>query len=315
MTISRGAAHAPRVLLLGDDMSAERIALIAPAKVNLFLAVGDRRPDGYHDVVTILQSLDERVADTVMIERADALSVTCNPDVGVPAEQNLAYRALLGLGVLAGREPGFSVSILKRVPAAGGLGGASADAAAVLVGGCRLWDLDATSPEVTALAASLGADVPFFIEGGTALYAGRGDTLVRRMHTPALDIVVVNPGVPVPTPAAYAAFDRLLRPTAPTAEGMLGALAARDVAAISAQLYNNLAEAACGHAPEVTEALHMISQSEGVLGALVSGSGSSVFGICEDADAAERVAQAASARRGWWASATSASPGGIAEVE
>ncbi|TDB37764.1 MAG: 4-(cytidine 5'-diphospho)-2-C-methyl-D-erythritol kinase [Actinobacteria bacterium] len=310
MTISRGAASAPRVLLSGDDMSAERISLLAPAKVNLFLAVGDRRPDGYHDVVTVLQKLDARVADTVTIERADELSVVCEPAIDIPAEQNLAFRALLGLGALAGREPRFSVTLRKRVPAAGGLGGASTDAAAALVGACRLWGLDAASPEVTALAASLGADVPFFISGGTALYAGRGDTLVRRMDTPPLDLVIVNPGVPVPTPAAYAMFDRLLCPAVPTVDRMLGALASRDPRTIAAALFNNLAEAACDLAPEVAEALAFVTQSEGVLGALVSGSGSSVFGICEDAEAAEAVARAANTRPAWRASATAASPGG-----
>ncbi|PKQ37678.1 MAG: 4-(cytidine 5'-diphospho)-2-C-methyl-D-erythritol kinase [Actinobacteria bacterium HGW-Actinobacteria-1] len=296
-------------------MSAERITLLAPAKVNLFLAVGDRRPDGYHDVVTILQALDERVADTVIIERADVLTVICEPSIGIPAEENLAFRALEGLGALVGREPAFSVTISKRVPAAGGLGGASADAAAALVGACRLWGLPADSPEVTALAASLGADVPFFIAGGTALYAGRGDMLVRRLDTPALDLVVVNPGVPVSTPAAYATFDRLLRPAVPTVDGMLRALASHDIGEISAQLFNNLAEAACDLAPEVAEALHFVSQSEGVLGAIVSGSGSSVFGVCEDAETAERVAHDAGMHGDWWASATMARPGGSAEIE
>lgn len=296
-------------------MSAERITLLAPAKVNLFLAVGERRPDGYHDVVTILQTLDERVADTVAIERADALTVTCEPPIGIPAEENLAFRALDGLSALAGREPALAVTISKRVPAAGGLGGASADAAAVLVGACRLWGLAADSPEVTALAASLGADVPFFIAGGTALYSGRGDALVRRLDTPALDLVVVNPGVPVSTPAAYATFDRLLRPTAPKVDGMLRALESHDVAAIASRLFNNLAEAACDLAPEVTAALSFVSQSEGVLGAIVSGSGSSVFGVCEDARTAERVAHDAGMQSGWWASATTAFPGGSAESE
>lgn len=294
-------------------MPAERITLLAPAKVNLFLAVGDRRPDGYHDVVTILQALDERVADAVTIERADALSVTCEPPIGIPAEENLAFRALERLGALVGREPAFSVTISKRVPAAGGLGGASADAAAALVGACRLWGLAADSPELTALAASLGADVPFFIGGGTALYTGRGDMLVRRLDTPALDLVVVNPGVPVSTPAAYATFDRLLRPAVPTVDDMLSALQSRDAAMIASRLFNNLTEAACDLAPEVSEALHFVSQSEGVLGAIVSGSGSSVFGVCEDAETAKRVAHDAGMHSDWWASATAACPGGIAE--
>ncbi len=291
----------------------ERIELLAPAKINLFLAVGDRRPDGYHDVVTVLQALDERVADVVELEVADALSVLCEPEIGVPAEQNLVFRALIGLAEMAGRAPGLSAVVHKRVPAGGGLGGASSNAAAAIVGGCRLWGLDETAPEVDALAASLGADVPFFIGGGTALFSGRGDVLVRRMSTPALELVIINPGVPVSTPSAYAAFDRLLSATPPDVSRVLAAVESGDTPAIADALFNNLAEAACHLAPEVHEALRFTARSDGVLGALVSGSGSSVFGLCESAVAAERVAREADARDGWWARATAASPGGIAE--
>ena len=296
-------------------MAADHIALLAPAKVNLFLAVGARRSDGYHDVVTILQALDERVADVVELTAADSLSVICDPDIGVTAEENLVHRALVRLGEIAGRAPEFSVLVHKRVPAAGGLGGASSDAAAALVGACRLWGLDETAAVVTDVAKSLGADVPFFLGGGTALYDGRGDSFVRRMNTPELALVIINPGEPVPTPAAYAAFDRQLQDAAPDARAMIDAIRSGDPEAVSAALYNNLAPAACTLAPAVNEALHFLSQSEGILGSLVSGSGSSVFGICENTEHAHTVARLAAVRDGWWASATSASAGGITEVE
>lgn len=296
-------------------MTAHRIALLAPAKVNLFLAVGELRSDGYHDVVTILQALDESVADVVELTAADSLSVTCAPDIGVAAEENLVHRALVRLGEIAGRAPEFSVLVHKRVPAAGGLGGASSDAAAALTGACRLWGLDESSAEVIDVAKSLGADVPFFLGGGTALYDGRGDSFVRRMQTPDLALVVINPGVSVPTPAAYAAFDQQLRNGTPDASAMIDAIDSGNPVDISAALFNNLTEAAIGLAPEVLEALQFLSQSDGILGSLVSGSGSSVFGICENTESAQRVARLAAVRDGWWASATSASAGGITEVE
>lgn len=295
-------------------MSENRIALIAPAKVNLLLSVGARRPDGYHDVVTILQALDARLADTVEIEAAPSLSVSCVPDIGVPSGENLVYRALVRLGELAGKPPDLTVVVRKSIPAGGGLGGASSDAAAALVGACRLWGLDAHSPEVTGLAASLGADVPFFISGGTALYSGKGEVLVRRLETPPLEMVVINPGVPVSTPAAYAAFDRLIGAKASDPAEMLDALAKGDPAGIAACLGNNMSEAAVDLAPEVGDALRFLSQSEGILGCLVSGSGSSVFGICENECSAAQVAAAASMRDGWRGYATSAFAGGITDA-
>lgn len=295
-------------------MAADRVTLLAPAKINLFLAVGGRRSDGYHDVVTILQTLDERVADVVELQAADSLLVTCEPGVGIPAEENLVHRALTRLGEMAGLDPSFSVMIRKRVPAAGGLGGASSDAAAALVGACRLWGLDVTAPEVTKLAASVGADVPFFIGGGTALYTGRGDALIRRLPTPSLELVVVNPGVPVATPAAYAAFERLPGHDAVDPDAMIHAIGAGSASAISAALFNDLGEAAFVVAPEVRDALRWVGESADVLGAIVSGSGSSVFGICENASAACGIADAAAGREGWWASATSASPRGVADI-
>ncbi len=295
-------------------MAADGITLIAPGKVNLFLGVGDRRPDGYHDVVTVLQALDDRVADTIEMSPGDVLAVRCEPSLDLPAEQNLAYRALVRLGEEAGLEPTFDVTITKRVPAGGGLGGASSDAAAVLLGACRFWGLDPASAEITGIAASLGADVPFFLVGGTALYAGRGDELLRRLPTRMLDLVVVNPGVAVSTPAAYATFDRLLRPPVPDVSALVSALSSGDTEAIAAVLFNNLAEAACDVAPEVAEALSVVSQTEGVLRSLVSGSGASVFGICQNAATAVHAAAVAEEREGWWASATCASPGGTSVV-
>ncbi|MEN6429290.1 MAG: 4-(cytidine 5'-diphospho)-2-C-methyl-D-erythritol kinase, partial [Coriobacteriales bacterium] len=192
------------------------LTLLAPAKINLYLAVGGRRSDGYHDVVTVLQSLDTRLSDVVTVTEAESFSVVCEPDIGLPVEDNIATRTISALAGFAGRTPDVAVRIEKQIPAAAGLGGASADAAAVLVGACRLWGIDANTPQVLGLAQSLGADVPFFISGGTAVYGGRGDVLLRRLTTPRFAVVLANADEPVPTPAAYAAFDRLPHPQAPS---------------------------------------------------------------------------------------------------
>jgi len=292
-------------------MPTERVMLISPAKVNLLLEVGDRRTDGYHDVVTVLQALDERASDTVEMVRADTLDVLCVPDIGVPAEDNLVTSALVRLGESLGRTPAFSVTIRKRLPAAAGLGGASSNAAAALLGACALWGVDPASADVVGVGRTLGADVPFFIEGGTALYAGRGDVLTERLPTPQLSLVLVNPGEPVGTAAAYAMFDRRMRAENRGPSMMVEAVRAGDAVAIAAALRNNLADIAAEIAPSVALALAYLRQAPGVLGTLVAGSGSTVFGICEDDAAAERVVRGVGGHDDWWVVAAGTSRFGV----
>ncbi len=292
-------------------MPDDTVILLSPGKVNLFLEVGERRPDRYHDVVTILQALDERAADIVEITRAAALTVTCEPDIGVAAEDNLVTRALVALGEVVGRVPAFGVMLHKRLPAAAGLGGASSNAAAALVGACHLWGLDPLAPEVLDVARSLGADVAFFIEGGTALYTGRGDVLAKRLTTPSLTVVLINPGEPISTAAAYASFDRQLRGAVRDATMMTEAIASGDATAIAQALDNNLGDVAAGLAPSVGDALGFLRHAPGVLGAQVAGSGSTVFGICEDEISAQSVVDAAARFPEWWAVATAASGSGV----
>lgn len=294
-------------------MVADRITLRAPAKVNLYLAVGPRRPDGYHDLTTVFQALDERASDTVTVSPAPSLQVVCEPDIGVPVLDNLAARAVTALADATGREPHLRLHIRKRIPAAGGLGGASSDAAAALLGACALWGVDPASSDVVAIARRLGADVVFFLTGGTALYAGRGDELVETLPTPSMSIVLVNPGEPVPTPAAYAEFDRLPVRSVPSAAPLLAALRSGDVPSVAGAMHNGLDEAACAIAPGSAAALRHLRSAPGVLGALVSGSGSTVFGVCADEAAATAVA--AKARSvGWWACVTASADAGIVEI-
>ncbi|MHB1342144.1 MAG: 4-(cytidine 5'-diphospho)-2-C-methyl-D-erythritol kinase [Coriobacteriia bacterium] len=292
----------------------DSVRLVAPAKINLYLAVGARRTDGYHDLVTVFQALDERASDVVTVARAEVLTVVCEPDIGVPVGENLATRAVRALAELLGREPGLEVRIEKRIPAAGGLGGASSDAAAAIRGACRLWGVDAGSPEVVAIARRLGADVVFFLVGGTALFTGRGDVLTERLPTPPLPIVLVNPGEPVPTPAAYAAFDRVLPQPAPPVEPMLTALRSGDVASLVGLLHNDLSGPACDIAPGTGDALRFLRGAPGVSAALVSGSGSTVFGVCEDETSAMQAVALAS-EAGWWSCATAAAAQGVVEIQ
>ncbi len=142
------------------------LTLRAPAKVNLTLEVLGRRDDGYHDIVSIMQTVD--LCDTITLEPADALAIECD-DTSIGPSANLALRAATLLNESTGGGKGAKIRLEKRIPVAAGLGGGSSDAAATLVGLNRLWGLDLPIERLVGLAAGLGSDVPFFIHGGVAM--------------------------------------------------------------------------------------------------------------------------------------------------
>ena len=185
--------------------------LRAFAKINLDLRILGVRPDGYHDISTVFQAVS--VHDTLTVDsRAGPLTVTCDDDRVPVGEGNLAARAVRAMWRECDRPGGASgvrVHIEKRVPVAAGLGGGSADAAAVIMGLARLWDLPDSDPRLARAAASVGADVPFFLVGGTALGTGRGDVLVPLDDATPLDVVIVKPPFGVATVEAYRWFDEL----------------------------------------------------------------------------------------------------------
>jgi len=284
------------------------LIVTAPAKVNLHLAVGAVRDDGYHDVTTVLHAL--ALHDTVTLTEGVQYAFACEPDFGLPADENLAARAARAMAARFGRTLDVAIAIEKRIPAGGGLGGASADAAAVLAGLATLWGIDIDAIELVKVARSLGADVPFFLGGGAALMTGRGDVLERRF--PALDapVVLVKPAEPVPTAAAYAAFDGLAALEAsPDATNtavsfaLRSALDAGDVREVADALVNTMTPASVSLVPAIGDALALVSGASGVLGAEMAGSGSTVFGICADDETAMRVAALAGAA-GYWSAAT-----------
>ena len=169
-----------------------RIQIEAHAKINLTLEVVGRRGDGYHDIVSIMQTVG--LHDVITLEPADRLTLTCDPPE-LETPDNLALRAAEVLREYASYSGGAAVSLAKRIPVAAGLGGGSSDAAAVLVGLNRLWGLGLSRRELTPLAASLGSDVPFFLEGGTAMVSGRGE---RVRALPPADLrwfVVLSPEI------------------------------------------------------------------------------------------------------------------------
>lgn len=280
----------------------------APAKVNLFLGVGQPRSDGYHSVATVLHSIE--LCDRVTLLPAERLRVRCDADLGVPAEQNLVHRAAVAMGEAFGRESAVSLSVDKRIPHGAGLGGGSSDAAATVALLATLWDVDPLAPACLEVAASLGADVPFFLSStGAALMTGRGDVFERELPALAAPVVLAMPPERVPTQAAYRAFD-----SAPQAPGdpaeVVAALEAADAGLLAGSLRNNMEHTACSIAPSVCDALALIRREPGVRAALVAGSGSAVFGMCDSERTAAKVADAAR-REGYWACVTRLRQAGV----
>ncbi len=184
------------------------------AKLNLFLRIYGKRPDGYHDIISVMQSID--LADTLLMEAVDGdgIEIVCsNPDVPTGSD-NLIWRAAELLAGEAGRSPGgLRISINKKIPVMGGLAGGSADCAAALVGLRQLWSLDLSDKDLPRLAAQLGSDVPFCTVGGTAMVQGRGESVellpigLGAMAPDSCAFLLVIPPVSIDTAAAYNALD------------------------------------------------------------------------------------------------------------
>jgi len=267
----------------------------APAKVNLRLRVLGRRDDGYHDIDTLFQAIDLADDVTVRVGGAGIRLDVSGADVG-PTEQNLAYRAAASFAAEFGFRSGVEVALTKRVPAGAGLGGGSSDAAAVLRGLAALAGVRADEPRLARAALALGSDVPFFL-GPTPLAwgRGRGERLEFLRALPVADFVVVSPPVHVATASAYAALAAWGVGRAPTTSDTPSPRGWEDVAQHAA---NDFQAVVAARHPEVTRALAALA-SAGAGFALMSGSGSSVFGKFPDAGAAARAAAELSERLGW----------------
>ena len=265
----------------------------APAKINLYLAVGDVREDGYHDLVTVFQAVD--LADELTVRPARRSAVRTTPPDGVPVgAKNLAGVAARLLATRTKSGGPVAIDIAKQIPVAGGMAGGSADAAAALVGCAALWELRVQRQELIEIGREIGADVPFALAGGTALGTGRGDLLSpvtprARLHW---ELAIADHGLS--TPAVFAELDRLRAqgggpPPVRPVDTMLAALTSGEPAKIAAALGNDLQAAAISLAPGLRRTLRAGEQA-GALGGLVSGSGPTVALLCADAESAGAVA-------------------------
>lgn len=282
-------------------VSTQSVTARAPAKINIFLGVGAPRADGFHDLATVFHAL--HLSDDVIAERDDPGRVIVDvvtddgADVDIEAvprdDSNLAARAAQALRRYAGVECGVHLTIVKRIPVAGGLAGGSADAAAALVACDAIWDTGCGKAELARLGGRLGSDVPFALHGGTALGSGRGEHLAPVLAPTALHWVLAVADGGLSTPAVYGELDRLRqgdRVPAPTVpDDLLSALRCADVEGVAAHLGNDLQQAACSLRPGLLDVLDT-GRRLGAVGGIVSGSGPTVVFLAADADAAHDLA-------------------------
>lgn len=310
------------------------VRLIAPAKVNLVLAVGRTREDGFHSVDTIMHSL--ALHDSLTMRRFeedeeliiggqnyeasnDRLSIVLKCETSgdidaldVSPEDNIVYKAVRELADELGRTEHETIHILlsKVIPAEAGLGGGSSNAAAALLGAAMLWGIDPQDERIYRVACRLGADVAFFLKGGCSYLSGKGEVFERSLEPRRGFVVLVRPDAGVSTGKAYAAFDNnAIYPDPEYVKGLAKIDRADDVA-----FWNNLTDAARAVTPEVAEVLDWAHDRASEESTVLCGSGSAICIVCDSYKQAYEFSLDAF-KRGWWNRITSFAPIGAAVLE
>ncbi|MGC8666643.1 MAG: 4-(cytidine 5'-diphospho)-2-C-methyl-D-erythritol kinase [Chthonomonadales bacterium] len=268
-----------------------RLTVPSYAKVNFTLDVLSRRPDGYHNIASVMQTVS--LADCLELEEVEEPGVRLQCDApGIPHDDtNLACRAAAAALRKSGSGRGVLIRLIKRIPVQAGLGGGSSNAAAALRGVNQLLDLGLTTEELAELASDLGSDVPFFLTGGTASVRGRGDRVTALPDAPQLWFIIAMPAVHVSTQRAYQALDALPhRVSARSTRSMEALVAARDLQRIASRMTNDFEQVVLAEEPAVAVAMDDLLMAR-ARNARLCGSGSAVFGVAFDRSEAEEVAR------------------------
>lgn len=255
-----------------------RVTVQAPAKLNLALDVIGKRADGYHELRTVMQTVDW--CDVVTVEQAPDAAIHLECGGGIPADEtNTAYRAAALFREQTGRQEGYIITVQKNIPSQAGMAGGSADGAAVLRALNELTGKPLEEETLLSLAAKIGADVPFCLQGGTALATGIGTVLTPLPALPPCTFVVVKPDGGVSTPEAYRLLDSAPQLVHPDVDGMCQALYHGDLSGVIAAMGNSFEQPlALPHTAAIVQLLKM----GGADAALLTGSGSAVFGVFTD---------------------------------
>lgn len=294
--------HAPR-----------RVSIAAPAKVNLTLEILARRPDGFHELETLMLGISAGDRLTIRATESPEIILRCHWALGLqaerrsrqtqtgsvhsaaanvwselpPASNNLVYKALVRLQTVAQVTKGAEVTLAKHIPAQAGLGGASADAAAALLAANEVWQLHWSTEQLAEIAAQLGSDVPFFLHGGLAICRGRGER-IEMVRSARCSLVVVRPGDGLSTPAVYKRCRP--EPLRNAAKKTHAALIRGDLATSARGMHNGLQAPAEELSPQIAELKEAFAQV-GAAAHQMSGSGSSYFGLFWHQGQARRAAR------------------------
>lgn len=258
----------------------------AYAKINLGLDILHKRVDGYHEVAMLMQSI--ALADEVEITESDKLIVETDVSTIPGGPNNIAWKAALCLAQKSGRLPNVRVFIRKRIFAAAGLAGGSTDAAAVLRGLNKFWNLDLSYEELEILAAEIGSDVPFCIRGGTVLATGRGEILTPLPDLPLLSLLLVKPRFDISTAWAYANYQNQRVIHHPQIDVLVKAVLNEDLSTLYQNIGNVLESVACQEYPVLKQLKQSLLDS-GAEVALMSGSGPTIFGIMRNQEQGQYI--------------------------
>jgi 4-diphosphocytidyl-2-C-methyl-D-erythritol kinase len=256
----------------------EKITLKAPAKVNLFLEVKGKRPDGYWEIETVMQTVT--LYDTLVLQKATDLEVVVK-GAQIPQKENLVFKAAEMLREESALGRGAKIELQKNIPVGRGLGGGSSDAAATLVGLNRLWGLGLSRENLASMAEDLGADVPFFLYGGTCLCTGRGDRIEPVASKKVLHYVLISPHFGIPTKKIYKNLRIILTKEARETKILVEALSSGQVAKVAKFCYNALENIAFDLYPELDELKRKLKEVPFLYSGM-TGSGSCFFGLCQD---------------------------------
>jgi len=262
--------------------------LRAPAKINWFLSITGKRKDGYHNILSLMQGIG--LYDELTFAQADGLDLISGMDI--PPEENLVCKAASALGKRVSCDKGAKISLKKNIPSGAGLGGGSSDAAWTLKGLNMLWKLKLGSTELSSIAAEIGSDVPFFLQGPCALIEGRGEILKPLKVLYSTVLLLVKPSVSVSTAWAYASYDALPKLTkkAIDIKLLIQALNRQDFASLDTLINNDLEYAVAERYPVIKDIKTRLMQSGAMLSAM-TGSGSAVFGVFQNRKKAEKAAK------------------------
>jgi 4-diphosphocytidyl-2-C-methyl-D-erythritol kinase len=262
--------------------------LKTPAKINWFLSITGKRNDGYHTILSVIQCIG--LYDELTFARADGLELISDMDIA--PEENLVCKAASALGKRVSCDKGAKISLKKNIPSGAGLGGGSSDAACTLKGLNMLWELKLGSAELFSIAAEIGSDVPFFLQGPCALIEGRGEILKPLKVLFPTVLLLVKPSVFVSTAWAYASYDARLKLTKKPIDIklLIQALNRQDFASLDTLINNDLEYAVAERYPVIKDIKTRLMQSGAMLSAM-TGSGSAVFGVFQNREKAEKAAK------------------------